>query len=339
MTQPEGDLVPVESSVESAGRPCVAVAVLPDSQSMTRYRPAAYLQLGSWLASRAQALGLDLALHVGDVVDSGAEDVEQYVVAARAHQMLAEAGVPLLVAPGNHDYDDLLMQSRDAHLFNAHLGWDAVHDQEWFGGSQEEGSAENSFALIDAAAGPVLAMVLEFGPRESVIDWAHEVLTTHSDRAAFISTHCYLDPDAERTSHRSRWHPRSHQGAADGLDGAEIWKFLLRHHDNVVAIFSGHQIPGIVSHRVDLTDGGSGILQTFQNWQCAPPHLSACIRLLRWFPESGQVTMQVINTATGREEHQDGYFVDVTIGPSAVHTRWPAVPIPVDYWPSGRPPG
>lgn len=308
----------------------VTVAVLPDSQTMTRFRPETYLEMTRWLAKEIDHLGIDLLLHVGDVVDGGADDETQFEVAAKAHQQLYDSGVPMLVAPGNHDYDDKLMQSRAATMFNQYLGWGALRNQEWFGGSPEQGSGESSFALVDTPGRRLLALALEFGPRPETLAWADDVLSAHADRAAFMVTHSYLDPDAQRTSHRSRWHPRSHQGAPDSLDGAEIWQQLISRHDNVVAVFSGHQIPGIVSHRVDQTDGGQGVLQTFQNWQCAPPHLAACFRLVRWFPASGRATLQVINASTGLEEQGDGFRAEVQLGSGAPHQRWPQIPTLLD---------
>ena len=311
----------------------VTVAILSDTQALTEYAPDLYAGLTEWLAEHADELGLRLVLHVGDVVNRGADDEEQYRVAAAAHRTLLDAGLPLLVTGGNHDYDDQLTRSRDLTLFNRYVGAAQLAGQRCFAGSWEPGAAENSYALLDGPEGGLLALALEFGPRPEVVAWADQVLTEHADRPAFLVTHAYLDPDASRTASRSRFHPRAYVAASDGLDGAQLWTRLLTRHANVVGLFCGHQIPGPISYRVDLADDGHGVLQSFQNWQSAPPELRACVRIVNW-QASGRIRMRVINTATGAWERHAGYEVDVVGGLAAAPVRYPAHPDPIEVWPA-----
>lgn len=304
--------------------------VIPDSQTLVHYRPEAYRALTEW-AARPET-GIAAALHVGDVVDSGGVDEGQYLAAAEVHQVLLDAGIPLIVAPGNHDYDNTLWESRSLRLFNRYVG-DRIREQPGFGGSFEAGAAENSYLLADTPAGPIVMMALEFGPRPAVIAWADRILSEFADRSAFVTTHSYLDPDGALTAPRSRFHPRAMPGARDGCDGKEMWRDLFSHHDNVVAIFSGHQIPGIVSHRVDPNASGRGILQTYQNWQCAPEELQSCVRLIRWNPTTSRVTGWVVDAATGREVDAPGYRFDVHVGPGAEPSSFPAEVITLTRWP------
>lgn len=332
--RPADALPPAEAAADIED--AFTFAVLPDSQAMIAYAPDVYVGVTRWVAARAAELDLRLVLHVGDVVDRGAADLDQLAAARDAHATLFAAGIPLLVVPGNHDYDDLLERTRGLTGFNEFVGTATLTRQPEYAGRFPGGGAENSLLLLDGPVGGVLALGLEFGPRPEVVAWADRVLAEHRDRRALVVTHGYLDPDAERTSQRSRWHPRSYPGSVDGLDGAELWDRLLSRHPNVAMVFCGHQITGAASYRVDAGADGVPVLQSFQNWQCAPNDLLGCIRIVDWWP--GRVRLRVVNTATGAPVSAPGYDVDLTLDARAIGTRFPAAPdplIPTD-WPTVR---
>lgn len=304
-------------------------AVLPDTQIMAELDPAAYLGETTWLAAHAAELGLSFVLHVGDVVNRGGRDVAQFELAARAHSSLLSAGIPLLVAAGNHDYDDELESSRALSLFNQHVGFSALGGQPWFGGTMIEGASENAYAVIDSSSGPVLIVVLEFGPRPEVAAWFDDLVVQHAELPVFVVTHSFLDPDGHRTSTRSRFHPRAYQGSADGLDAEQLWTQRWRRIPNLVGVFSGHQVPTNVSYRVDVNDAGLGFLQSFQNWQMAPLETMARIRLVWWRPSTRQVRMRVVDTALGSFVDEPGFEVDLVLDAAAEGTRFPSEPLPL----------
>ena len=292
-------------------------AVLPDTQIMTELDPQAYLGETRWLAENAAGLDLRLVLHVGDVVNKGRRDPAQYLLAARAHRSILDAAIPLLVVPGNHDYDDELDESRELSLFNAHVGFAALAGQQELAGTFEAGAAENSYALLDPPSGGVIVLALEFGPRAEVVAWAQDLLIRHSDRSAFVLTHSYLDPDARRTHTQSSYHPRAYPGSTDALDGEQLWEQTLRRMPNLVGVFSGHQVPTPVSWRVDANDSGDGVLQSFQNWQMAPLETMPRIRLVWWRPATRQLRMRVVDTRTGGYVDEPGFDVDLVLDGSA----------------------
>jgi hypothetical protein len=288
-------------------------AVLPDTQIMTEFDPAAYRGETRWLAEHATDLDLRLVLHVGDVVNKGGRDPGQYAAATDAHRSILDAGIPLLVVPGNHDYDDELEATRELSLFNAHVGFAALAGQPAFVGTFADAAAENAYALLDPPSGGVIVLALEFGPRREVLAWAEDLLARHPDRSAFVLTHSYLDPDARRTHIQSSYHPRAFPGSTDALDGAQLWEQSLRRIPNLVGVFSGHQVPTRVAWRVDVNDAGHGVLQSFQNWQMAPLESMARIRLVWWRPSTRQLRMRVVDTRTGEYVREPGFDVDLEL--------------------------
>lgn len=298
-------------------------AVIPDTQMLAAREPDLYLALTTWLAQQADELNLRMVLHLGDVVNNGADDQVQYQVAARAHQKLLDAGVPLLVAAGNHDYDDRLRSSRRLDMFNRYVGAVPLAGQPWFGGTFEDGAAENCYATIDVAGRDFLFAVLEFGPRPKVVTWAERLLAAHPDHIAIMVTHSYLDPDGEHTRPGSPYHPHDSPGSADGIDGEDLWQTSLRHQPNLAAVFCGHQIPDSVSYRVDLGDAGNPVLQSFQNWQETERGGAGRIRIVRWDPTAGIASLRVVNTSTGAWETADGYQIDLTLDATCAGLRYP----------------
>jgi hypothetical protein len=297
-------------------------AVLPDTQIMTEFDPSAYLGETHWLAENADALDLRLVLHVGDVVNKGRRDPAQYLLAAQAHRSLLDAGIPLLVVPGNHDYDNELDESRELSLFNAHVGFAALAGQPSIAGTFAPGAVENSYALLDAPSGGVIVVALEFGPRPAVIAWAEKLLVRHAGRSAFVLTHSYLDPDSRRTHMQSSYHPRAYPGSADALDGEQLWAQTLRRIPNLVGVFCGHQVAAPVSWRVDAGDTGNGVLQSFQNWQMAPPETMPRIRLVWWRPSTRQLRMRVVDTRTGEYVDEPGSDVELVLDGSTDGTSF-----------------
>jgi hypothetical protein len=297
-------------------------AVLPDTQIMTEFDPAAYRGETRWLADNAAGLDLRLVLHVGDVVNKGRRDPAQYAVAADAHRRLLDAGIPLLVVPGNHDYDDELEETRGLSLFNAHVGFAALAGQPTFAGTFADGAGENAYALLDPPSGGIIVLALEFGPRREVVAWAQDLLLEHSDRSAFVLTHSYLDPDARRTHIQSSYHPRAFPGSTDALDGEQLWHQSLRRIPNLVGVFSGHQVPTPVSWRVDANESGCGVLQSYQNWQMAPLESMARIRMVWWRPSTRQLRMRVVDTRTGGYVDEPGFDVDLVLDASADGTTF-----------------
>ena len=304
-------------------------AVLPDTQIMTELDPAAYLGEARWLVDNAAALELRLVLHVGDVVNRGRRDIAQWEIAAAAHESLLDAGIPILVAPGNHDYDDELDESRSLQLFNAHVGFARLARESWFTSAYAEDSSENAYALLDGPAGGVLAVTLEFGPRPEVLAWVDRVVAEHPGRSVFIVTHSYLDTDASRTSAQSRYHPRAFPGSADGLDGEQLWQRSLRAMPGLVGVFSGHQVPAPVAFRVDAGAGGLGVLQSYQNWQMQPMRTMARIRLGWWRPSTRQLRLRVVDTRTDSYVHEPGFDVDLVLDGEAADRFPPADDGPV----------
>lgn len=72
-----------------------------------------------------------------------------------------------------------------------------------------------------------------------------------------------------------------------------------------------------MSWRVDANDVGSGVLQSYQNWQMAPLESMARIRLVWWRPSTRQLRMRVVDTKTGRYVDEPGFDVELVLDDSS----------------------
>ncbi|MGI8769384.1 MAG: metallophosphoesterase [Propionibacteriaceae bacterium] len=286
------------------------MAIIPDTQIMAARHPELYRGIGDWLVARAGAEGIGAVLHVGDVVHHGAAKPEQFHIARAVHQRIVDAGLPLFVAIGNHDYDDMLHGPiRSLTHFTDQVASTRHAGADWMTGSYG-GDGANCFGLVALAETKMLILVLEFCPEPAVVAWAEDVLRGYPDHVAVVNTHGYLDGDGTMTRPGSPYHPDLYPAIHDGYDGAALWQ-VLRRHANVRAVFCGHQIPQTISYRVDAAADGHGVLASFQNWQSTEHGGGGRIRIVRWSDQGRTVSMQVLNTATGDYEHDPGY--DVTL--------------------------
>lgn len=243
------------------------LVIVPDPQ---RYAAnpayyATYYAQTQWIADNAEALNIQLVLALGDMVDEGGVKPEQFLIADAAWDTIDATGIPYLIAVGNHDYDDDCKgnpSTRGLTYFNSYFGPDRFTGADWWdGGFYEEGKAENSYLLVTIAGTDYIVLNLEFVPRQSMIDWAGELLETYSDRAAIILTHTYLNSNATYTSG---------QASAYKLTGKEaqaMWDELVKLYPNVFLVVSGHVTGDGNDWRVRTGSNGNTVNEVVTNYQ------------------------------------------------------------------------
>jgi hypothetical protein len=286
-----------------------SIIIIPDTQNVSTFHPEKLKKMTQWIVDHAESLNLKMILHLGDVVNNGAEREEQYQNHKEAFDLIDGANVPMIIAIGNHDYDNLVNENRSSEMFNKYCGLQRCQDQPWFGGFFEQGKAENMYAKLEYGGRKYLFLSLEFGPRNEVLDWASAVLDHHHDHDAIIITHSYMYLYGDRTKPGDNHNPKSYKGAHGANDGEEVWQKCLKRHKNVTAVYSGHHITDHVSFRYDRGDQNNIVFQSFQNWQCAENGGDGRIRILRFRLKDNMVDHQVMNPQTGIYETNGGYEV------------------------------
>jgi hypothetical protein len=293
--------------------------VIPDTQILARYHPDILTSMTRWIADHAEELNLKAVMHLGDVVDQGAKHEAEYQHAFAALNTLDEAGLPLLIAAGNHDYDDPITSKRgpvaedkvrELSMFNQYFGEQRFRDKVWFGGVYEPGNAENMYALLESGDTSFLFVVLEFVPRNEVMEWADEVIRGYPNRKVIVITHCYMYMYGERVKSGDATNPKEkYPATAAGNDGEDMWQKHLKHHPNLIGVFSGHHMPVNVSHRIDCGVHGNRVLQCFQNWQAGDFGGCGRFRIVDYDTIEMTMTLKVFNPLTEQFESEPGYVL------------------------------
>lgn len=261
-----------------------SVVVLPDTQVYSKSHPEIFKAQTEWIVRNQDYYNIRFVLHEGDVVDSGAQNVAEWEAAKAAIDVLDEAGIPTLIAIGNHDYDDLA-QTRSSNVFNQYFGLERYEGKPWFGGAFEPGKAENVYALFDIGGETYMVLVLEFGPRDEVIDWANEVVAAHPDAKVIVLTHSFLHNDGWRVEEGTEWSPNRYGLGADANAGEALWHKLVKKHPNIFLVLNGHVLGTGTARRVDVGEHGNLVFQVLANYQMRANGGDGYLRILEFQPD------------------------------------------------------
>lgn len=237
-------------------------AILPDTQTYTSGDPTNFYNGMQFLRTNATAMNLRALVGLGDIVQDGG-NLTQWGVAKIGYGIVSSnvPNVVIMPALGNHDYDDsgtTFINTRAAtnyinqfsNLVYTNAGWNGAQ----FGASNH---FENSFVIQTNAGKAYGILMLEFGPRTNVMDWAASVVASNAMVSWFIVTHSYMYRDDSRVGDSDLYNPRVYQCCTNSADGEAMWSGWIKNMPNVVAVFSGH----------DLADGQGRLAEagTFKN--------------------------------------------------------------------------
>lgn len=293
--------------------------IIPDTQYMAKEHPDIFMNMTKTIVESQEDLPVDAVIQLGDIVDGGGLVREEFDIAKSCFDKLDEAGIPLILAAGNHDYDFPIgvglihpnpeTEGRDLTVYNEYFGIDRLRDKQWYVQSYQQDKVENSCYRI----GDLMVLVLEYGPRSEVLEWAQQLVRQNEENKFIIITHSYMYHDGGRTSSHSEHNPIHSPETADGNDGEMIWQKFIRHQSNIIAVFSGHHVPKNVSYRVDPSIDGHKIVQSFQNWQEEAYGGAGRMRFVQYDENENIIMSKVFNPLTKEFENETGYNFSVQL--------------------------
>lgn len=229
------------------------LVVLPDTQAYTDGRMEYFSSQTDWISANADSRNVGFVLHEGDLTEHNT--TEHWTSAFGAMTTLNNAGVPYALTVGNHDLGPDGDSSTRETLLNDYFTpshFSALGTESIGTGSSPGvlvgGKLENSFHLFSAGGEDYVVVSLEFGPRDDVVAWADQVLDAYADRTAIVLTHCHQYYDGTRydiSGSYQAYSPYSFgiAGLPGGVnDGEELWQEVLKNHDNIQFVFSGHTL-------------------------------------------------------------------------------------------------
>lgn len=246
------------------------------------------------------SLNTQLVFHEGDIVQNGSTNPSEWSIADAAIDVLDGANIPYLLAIGNHDYDDQA-NTRSSNTYNSNFGQSRYTGRSWWsGGFYEDSHSENSYLILNILGVDYLFMNLEYGPRDEVIQWADGILSSNLDKLCILVTHSYMYRDNTRTGVGDQYNPKL--TLSDANDGEDLWNKLIKLHDNVIWIQSGHDITNGdgAARRVDLSNGGQLVNQILANYQDFSNGGDGFLRIVTFYPGDRVIQVQTYSPVLGK---------------------------------------
>lgn len=280
-----------------------SIIVLPDTQYYTAYYPHIFDIQVEWITARKDDLNIVFVLHEGDIVQNNT--VEEWERARDCIKIL-DGNVPYAVATGNHDIGTPGNPAsiRDTTLFNFSFSLEQYHHLPTFGGVYEPGKLENSYHFFRAGGIDWLVVVLEFAPRDAVLDWAHKIISYYNHHRVIVLTHSYMyfDDSVHGSKPEHNWTPAAYGISRDtgGVNsGAEIWEKLISRFENISFVFSGHILGDGTGLLESTTPQGNKVFQMLANYQMIQNGGDGFLRILEFDPENKSVSVMTYSPFTG----------------------------------------
>ena len=248
--------------------------IIPDIQYYTnnidRFH---YLQ--SILKFCNEEANVDICIQTGDVTNNNHPD--QWKNAYEQFFSRVNKEIPMVYCLGNHDYGA-----------NGGSGTRASEIPEIMrpeSDIQMEGSRYDNYVRFVQLGGKQHAiLVLEFAPRNEVLEWASQILQEHHDTPFIILTHAFLNNHGKLFDYRdsncdNEYSQKSYSMGGDYLnDSREIFEKIVYANTNAKMVICGHclhkdyitaeyvlnsigkEIPCIMVNYQHGADGGSGYI-------------------------------------------------------------------------------
>ena len=116
----------------------------------------------------------------------------------------------------------------------------------------------NSWKTVEIYGTKYLFITYDYNPTYPVLDWMDDILSQYPDHKAIITTHSYLKESGKRME------PVDDLGNTNNyraITGSVIWDKVLRKHENVFMVVSGHTGNEYVNFSYDRGDNGNKVLQ------------------------------------------------------------------------------
>ena len=296
----EADLVDVTNCADSLlDKTSDYLVVFGDIQVYTANDQSVSLYQESidWIVKQIQGgINICSVLEVGDITWNNKPSQWELF---RNNTMPLYELVPYYACTGNHDYnwdDKSIIHDRGSTLINDYAHFPLV--DSGIVAYYEDKSLENYVSKLNLSDRKLYLMVLEFGVRKEVLQWAKNYIQSHKDEAFILMTHEWLSENGERISTKGCYASYQLQGVESFSTPEEVWKELVAPSDNIVCVLCGHNgfwatlisdnnngksIPQVLFNLQFQENGGNGLIQLWEFSNC-------------FTNEKGRVTVSVYNT-------------------------------------------
>lgn len=246
------------------------IVLLPDTQYYAEKYPAVLDSQINWILRNSN--DINLVMQQGDLTQNNNET--EWTIVQEDFNRLNDK-VPYVLAAGNHDMGSAhgkFADVRNTDLFNRYFPVSTMSKLPAFQGVYENGKMENSYYTLATGRVKWLILSLEFGPRNSVVEWAGNIISQYPAHTVIINTHSYMYSDSTRQGPGDKWRAQNYgigkdTGANAVNDGEQLWDKLVSKYPNIRFVFSGHILNSGVGTLISLNDYGNYVYQMLANYQ------------------------------------------------------------------------
>jgi hypothetical protein len=187
-------------------------------------------------------------------------------MARKGYELLA-ARTPFSAIPGNHDYDWSWKDGDQIRVGGLVSYTSAFSDQspffkgkQWYVGSHAGGA--DSAQIFTAGGYRFLVIGLQFDASDDSLAWARTVIGQHPGLPTIVTTHRFIDTNAERASDIR---PEVSAGPLGYNSPQSVWEKLIQPTDQIFLVLNGHY--NGQAHRVDDNKSGHKVYQILSDYQ------------------------------------------------------------------------
>lgn len=270
------------------------IAVFGDIQEYTKNDVLIdyYNKSNNWLdSSFFKPNNLKAVIEVGDITWQNRDF--QWQLFFNSTQRFAEK-VPYYVCTGNHDYDWITgnkIANRNSTLINKYANFFSTRSTivDFYEGQ----SLENYVAKVSICNDDLYLLVLEFGPREEVVNWAISFVQSHPDNRFLLLTHEWLTRGGERISSKSTAEAQF-KGYSSFSTPEQVWQRLVYPNDNIWCVLCGHN--GFCKMLCSENQAGRNVAQILFNLQYQDNGGNGLIQIWEFDSEESTVSIRIYDT-------------------------------------------
>ena len=271
---------------------------LPDTQNTIKFTPQVSDAATEWLIDNREDINLAATMHVGDLVENWDSD-EQWKSAQQAFLPLAQAGIPSVFVPGNHD-----LNSNTAEVYRKYFGKGSAYEEAAkeggfdvvFEPSGGDSRMAGSYTFVEAGSYTYLLIQMMYEPNDDELAWMDSVLSEYGSYPAIITSHnifsCSDSKPDECTLNEQ---------------GERIWGVAKR-HDNVFLLTAGHNHG---SGFIDLENNfGNPVIGMLVDYQFSYNGGNAWYRFMEMDEGANKIYFSTFSPyeASLNESEKTGYF-------------------------------
>lgn len=199
-------------------------AVIGDTQNLMLYNNYDnYVSMYDWIIENKDTQKIKYVIGLGDITESCTEKELEY--AKNAKTKLCDNNILNSFIRGNHDKNETLYKTYFSYSqFKSTVSGTYKNDML------------NTYTKFSVGNVNYIVFALTVGPDDDILNWVSDIAEQNPDHNIIITTHIYLTDKGTHTKAPSPNH-KIYYGTSGG---EQIWNKLVKEHENIVMVLSGH---------------------------------------------------------------------------------------------------